>query len=67
MFSFLQNFLFKIRNLIKIENNLKPYIINKELSLFLYNNYDHEGEEIDVFKLKDLLEPNICRLFHSRM
>tara|TARA_B100000035_G_C20521994_1_gene345857 strand:- start:203 stop:406 length:204 start_codon:yes stop_codon:yes gene_type:complete len=67
MFSFLQNFLFKIRNFIKIENNLKPHIINKELSLFLYNNYDHVGEEIDVFELKDLLEPNICRLFHSRM
>lgn len=67
MLSFLQDLLFKILNLLKIKNNLKPHIINKELSLFLYNNYEHVGEEIDISELKDLLEPNICRLFYSRM
>jgi hypothetical protein len=40
---------------------LTTMIIDENLSINLYGNKNHIGEEIDLFELKDLIEPNIFR------
>jgi len=35
--------------------------IDDNLSIKLYGNHDHIGDDINLFELKDLIEPNIFR------